>query len=70
VIIPSEARAITEAAMKWFRNLFKSHAQKRIEARQREEAAWRASHRTAGPPVGRDQRQSSSVHPLDKSKVA
>jgi hypothetical protein len=56
--------------MKWLRNLFKSHAQKRIEARHREEAAWRASHRTAGRRTPGDKRQSGDIQPLDESKVA
>ncbi len=47
--IISVRRPYTEVQVNWFRNLFKSHTQKRIEARHREEEAWRSSHRAAGP---------------------
>jgi len=56
--------------MEWFRNLFKSNAQKRFEARHREEEAWRASHRWAGPPPQRDLGQLASVNPPNESRAA
>ena len=42
--------AHADVEVDWFRNLFKSHTQKRIEARRREEEARREAHRAAGPP--------------------
>jgi len=56
--------------MKWLRNLFKSHTAKRIEARQREEAQWRAANRTAGKPSIPDRRRRDRIRPLDETKVA
>ncbi|MEJ2088647.1 MAG: hypothetical protein P8Y69_09280 [Gammaproteobacteria bacterium] len=35
--------------MEWFRNLFKSHAQKRLEQRHREEELHRQKGRVAAP---------------------
>ena len=49
--------------MGWFRNLFKSHAQKRVEARREEEEAWRAAHREAGPAPA-----APNVRPVSKEK--
>ena len=48
--------------MGWFRNLFKSHAQKRVEARREEENAWRSAYRAAGPGPA-----SPDVQPVPKS---
>lgn len=48
--------------MEWFRNLFKSHAQKRIEQRHREEELHRQQGRVAGPA----DRQPADVREVEK----
>jgi len=49
----------------WFRNLFKSHTQKRIEARRREEEARRTTFRAAGSSSAK-----SSTAPVSEAPAA